>query len=80
VPQPFSLSKSRCAAITDPSLRREILEHTGSENATAGILRSLERFSGDVAILRYDITPKTGGTRSKSMRAVAWSVRAVRSR
>ncbi|HSH75032.1 MAG TPA: hypothetical protein VLA09_05095 [Longimicrobiales bacterium] len=78
MPQSFSLSKARCAVIADPSLRREILAHTGSEAATSGILRSIDRFSDDAAILRYDITPQTGGAGARSTRAVAWSVRAVR--
>jgi hypothetical protein len=78
VPRSFSLSKSRCATIADPSLRREILDHTGSEAATSGILRSIDRFSDDPAILRYEIAPRTGGTSARSKRAVSWRVRAVR--
>jgi hypothetical protein len=78
VSESFSLSRSECSPISDPSLRTEISRHTGNEDETSRILRSLERFGGDSSILRYDITPKENGRFAQKARTVAWSVRAVR--
>ena len=78
MPDPFSLTGSRCAA-PDPSLRDEILAHTGSDAATSGILRSIDRFGGDPSILRYEISPKAHTRAQRAPRVVTWSVRAVRS-
>ena len=77
MPESFSLHPSRWAA-SGPSLRQEILNHTGSEAETSGIMRSIERFEGDSTILRYEITPKPQGRHHRSAKAVAWTVRAVR--
>lgn len=74
----FSLSKSECSPISDPSLRTEIFRHTGNEDETSRILRSLERFGGDASIVRYEITPRENGRFAQRVRTVAWSVRAVR--
>lgn len=73
----FSLSRSRYVS-SDSSLREEILGHTGSDEATSGIMRSLDRFGDDSTILRYDITPKKHRPTNRNALAVAWSVRAVR--
>jgi hypothetical protein len=43
VQDPFTIDRSRCADLTDPSLRDEILRHTGSEEEVTSILRCLER-------------------------------------
>jgi hypothetical protein len=75
--EPFSLSRSRCAA-SDPSLREEIMARTGSDAATSGILRSIDRFGGDPSILRYEISPQAHTRAQRTPRAVTWSVRAVR--
>jgi hypothetical protein len=64
--------------MSDPSLRKEITGHTGSETATSGILRSLERFGGDSSIERYEITRKKSA-RLPTAKSVSWNVRAVRS-
>jgi len=79
MPSPFALSRAACSPISAPSLRREISRHTSSEAETAGILRSLERFGGDASIIRYEITPTKAGRWSPKTKAVAWTVRAVRS-
>jgi hypothetical protein len=76
--EPFSLTRSRCTA-SDPSLREEILGRTGSDAATSGILRSIERYGGDSSILRFEISPKTHDRSHRAAIAVSWSVRAVRS-
>lgn len=73
----FSLHPSRCTA-SDTSLRQEILNHTGSDEETSGIMRSIRRFEGDSTILRYEITPKPQGRHYRSASAVSWTVRAVR--
>lgn len=74
---PFSVTQSRCVA-PDASLRSDIRARTGSDAATAGILRSIERFGTDPSILRYEISPKSSN-RFGGVTAVAWTVRAVRS-
>jgi hypothetical protein len=65
--------------VSDPSLRQEIQVHTGNDEATSGILRSIDRFGGDASIQRYEITPKQRTHASRVITAVAWTVRAVRS-
>jgi hypothetical protein len=80
VHQPFSLSPSRCAKISDPTLREEIQVHTQSSDATAKILRSIERFGTDPSILRYDMNPKKQMRTFQSKETVAWAVHAVRNR
>jgi hypothetical protein len=69
--------QSRCVS-PDSSLRSDIRARTGSDAATSGILRSMERFGSDPSILRYEISPKSS-TRFGGTAAVAWTVRAVRS-
>jgi hypothetical protein len=78
VPESFSVLQSRCVP-TDPTLRDEIRVRTGSDEATSGILRSIERFGGDPSISRYDVSPQSKPSLSKLHRSVAWTVRAVRS-
>jgi hypothetical protein len=75
--EPFSVGRSRVTS-ADPSLREEILVRTGSDKATTGILRSLERFGGDPSILRYEVSPQSRGRFGGPAGPVAWSVRAVR--
>jgi hypothetical protein len=73
----FFVTQSRVFP-ADPSLRGEILTRTGSDDATSGILRSMERFGSDPSILRYEVSPKAS-PRFGGVRKVAWMVRAVRS-
>lgn len=77
MPEPFSVLQSRCVPL-DASLRDDILARTGSDVATTGIMRSIERFGSDPTILRYDISPKSS-SRFGGLMPVAWTVRAVRS-
>jgi hypothetical protein len=78
VTEPFSLAPSRCAVVSDPALREEIDTHTGSAEATSGILRSIDRFGTDPSILSYEMTPKPQGRNRRLPDAVAWTVHAVR--
>ena len=75
----FSLSRSLCARVTNPVLREEIDAHTGSDDATSGILRSIDRFGDDASILRYDVSRQSSKRAFRHGKAAAWSVRAVRS-
>jgi hypothetical protein len=77
MPEPFSLSQSRCAA-ADSSLQEELRVRTGSQKAASGILRSIERFGADPTIVRYEISPKSHNRAHRSSAAVSWAVRAVR--
>ena len=77
MPEPFSLSQSRCAA-EDPSLREELRMRTGSQKAASGILRSIDRFGDDPTIVRYEISPKSHSRGQRNAAAVTWTVRAVR--
>jgi hypothetical protein len=79
VPDSFSLTQSRCSHLSDPALRVEIRDHTGSEEATSAILRSIDRFGGDLSIHRFEITPSSRGYAGRGKNVVAWNVRAVRS-
>lgn len=76
-PQPFSLNRSRCAVLTDPNLRAEILVHTRSEVETTSILRSIGRFGDDHTVRYFDVTPvPRRGTHR--IAPAAWTVSAVR--
>lgn len=79
MPHEFSLTRSRCAVIEDPSLRQEIRDLTGSDEATYGILSAIGRFGEDPSIDRFEIAPKPRSSRSPHNPSVAWRVRAVRS-
>jgi hypothetical protein len=75
---PFSVNQSRIAS-ADASLRGEIRQRTGSEAATSGILRSIERFGADPSIQFYQVSPRTRNSYSgRSTGSVSWTVRAVR--
>jgi hypothetical protein len=78
VPSAFSIDRSRCSALSDPTLRDEILAHTGSDDETASILRTLERFGGDVSIRYYEVVPTPSRRTYHSAVAFHWTVRAVR--
>lgn len=75
----FTLSRSSRAKASEPELREEILAHTGNDEATSGILRSIDRYGDDTSILRYEISRKTNSRAYRHGSAAAWSVKAVRS-
>jgi len=77
VSESFSLSRSVCSPISDPSLKQEIDRHTGNAAETSQILRSIERFGGDDSIRRYDISPEKRKS-ARKVKTAAWNVRAVR--
>ncbi len=79
MPDSFSLTQSRCSELSDPALRHEIRDRTGSDEATLAILRSIDRFGGDDSIRRFEITPTSRGYAGRGRKVVAWHVRAVRS-
>lgn len=74
----FSIPQSRCAVLTDPTLRDEIQARTGSDVETSSILRSLERFGPDASIQYYELTPKPTRRTYQSNSEFAWTVTAVR--
>ena len=76
--EPFSLSRSVCSPISDPSLKEEIDRHTSNAAETSQILRSIERFGGDDSIRRYDISPEKGRKSARMAKTAAWTVSAVR--
>lgn len=78
VSQSFFVMQSRGVS-PDPSLRGDIRARTGSDAATSGILRSIERFGSDPSIIRFEVSPKESMRFGGPARAVAWTVRAVRS-
>ena len=74
----FIVPRYPCAS-PDSALRNDIRGRTGSDAATSGILRSIERFGSDPSILRYEVSPKSSLRFGGPPNAVAWQVRAVRS-
>lgn len=78
MPTSFSLAHSRFTAASAPDLREEILAHTGSDEATSSILRSIDRFGSDASIQRYEMVPDMRRRGVRGGGAVAWSVRAIR--
>jgi len=78
VPHTFTISRSRLASTTAPDMREEITRHTGSDQETSGILRSIERFGSDTTIRSYEVSPKTTRTSTFRVPRVAWTVRALR--
>ena len=78
MPEPFSVPQSP-GVPADPAVRSEIRARTGSDAATSGILRSIERFGDDPSIVRYEVSPKASTRFGGPYSSVAWTVRAVRS-
>ncbi len=78
MPTSFSITRSRCSVLSDPSLRQEIHAHTGSDAETSSILRSLDRFGQDISIRYYELTPTPARRTYRPTSAFAWTVRAVR--
>ena len=75
--EPFSISRSRHAS-ADPTLLPEIRKRTGSDAATSGIMRSIERFAADPTVIRYDVSPRSSSRFGGPAGPVSWAVRAVR--
>lgn len=74
----FTISGYQAGNGADASLRDEIHRHTGNDQETSSIIRSIERFGDDASIGGYEVSPKPHrGTRHPS-RVVAWTVRALR--
>lgn len=78
MPTPFSIRGSRCTLPFSPTLRETIRSRTESEEETSSILRSIERFGADDSVWTYEMTPKPPRGSRHDVRAVTWSVRAVR--
>jgi len=78
VPNPFSITRSRCSVLSDPTLRDEIHTHTGNDAETSSILRSLDRFGQDLSVRYYEVTPTPSRRTYHPTSAFTWTVRAVR--
>ena len=78
MPATFTIPRSRCAVLTDPTLRDEIQERTGSDAETSSILRSIERFGLDASIHHYELTPVPSRRTYQSEPGFSWTVTAVR--
>lgn len=65
------------ASGSESGLRDEIRTHTGSDEETESIMRSIAVFGVDPSIQRFDLTPSRSRNNSFAAR-VAWSVHAVR--
>lgn len=74
----FSIARERFSRLSDSNLREEIASHTGSDEETSSILRSLRRFGGDISIRYFEMTPMPGRRKRHPTSAYTWSVRAVR--
>lgn len=78
MPHTFTISRSRLSSTAAPAMREEITSHTGSDQETSSILRSIERFGGDATIRSYEVSPKATRTSTFRVPRVAWTVRALR--
>ncbi len=78
MPSTFSIARSRCSVLSDPTLREEISSHTGSDAETTSILRTLERFGHDASVRYFELTPKPSRRTYQPTAAFAWTVTAVR--
>ena len=78
VAESFSIPRSHCAVVSDPDLRNEVHAHTGNDEETSSILRSIERFGGDISIGHYEVTPAPTRRTYHGGNTLAWTVRAVR--
>ena len=74
-----SFSISRFSGNPASDRREEIRAHTGCDDETSSILRSIERLGSDPSIRRYEISPTTKKLGHRGAAGVVWSVRAVRS-
>ena len=78
MPNPFTLSRSRCDALSQDELQKEIQAHTGNDSETDSILRSLERFGQDASIRSYEIIPRPRQRTASGGPDSTWTVRALR--
>jgi hypothetical protein len=74
----FTLQRAYVVSADEPSLRSAIKDHTGSEDETTSILRTLERMGSDASIRHYDVSPVAVRRTYRGDPPVTWSVRAVR--
>jgi len=74
----FTIPFSRCAVLTDPTLRGEIQARTESDAQTSSILRSIGRFGHDASIRYYEVTPVPTRRTFQIPARLSWSVTAVR--
>jgi hypothetical protein len=74
----FSLNRSHVSVLSGPALREEIQAHTGNEEETSSIIRSLGRFGEDGSIRFYEMTPMPTRRAYHASSASSWTVRAVR--
>jgi len=78
VPTSFTILRSRCGVLTDPTLRNEIQGRTGSDAETSSILRSIGRFGQDSSIHYYELTPTPSRRTYQTTPGFSWTVTAVR--
>lgn len=78
MPTTFTISRSRCGVLTDPTLRDEIQGRTGSDAETSSILRSIGRFGHDASIRYYEFTPTPSRRTYQKAPGFSWTVTAVR--
>ena len=76
--QSFTLPRKAVADADPSALLADIVTNTGSEIEAAGILRSLERMSGDPTIDFFEITPVTGRRSHGGPETNTWRVHADR--
>lgn len=74
----FSIHPRDFAPNSRATLRDQVAERTSSEFETASILRSIERYGEDSSIRYFEIAQAEPRLGARSVRAAAWSVRAVR--
>ena len=78
MPTPFTISRSRCGVLSDPTLRDEIQGRTGNDAETSSILRSIGRFGHDASIHHYELTPTPSRRTYQTTPGFSWTVTAVR--
>ena len=74
----FTIARSRCSVVSDPTLLEEIRGHTESDEEASSILRGLERFGANPSIRHFEMTPKPSRRTYRDASAVTWSVTAMR--
>jgi hypothetical protein len=78
MPSSFSIARSHFSRLSDSTLREEIGNHTGNDEETSSILRSIRRFGEDFSISYFEITPNPRRRTRHRTPEFTWSVRAVR--
>lgn len=74
----FTIARASLQPADDERLLRQVVDHTGSEDEAASILRSLRRLGQDGSIVSYEIVPTPERASYRGSRPVVWSVRAIR--